>query len=300
MKRYINWLIKGLAMGAADVVPGISGGTLAFILGIYERFLHALTSFNLEAIVLLRRGQFKMLWRHIDGAFLLCLFGGILLSIAALANVISYLLEHRPVPLWAFFNGLILAALPWLLRSVHFNLMRIGVLIAGAIFALSISFLSPSPAEPGALLFFLAGFLAICAMILPGISGSFILLLLGMYAPIVAAVSELNIPMLGLFAVGCVLGLLTFSRLLSMLLKRYHDSMLAFLCGVIVGAFYRIWPWQLDGSPVTPDRFATITGQTDMLLAVICFIAGALTIQGLMQLEKIFGNANAELGNKEL
>lgn len=278
-------------MGAADIVPGVSGGTLAFILGIYERFLRALTSFGREAFHLLRRGRIKTFWQHIDGAFLCCLFGGILLSIGALASVVTHFLEHRPVPLWALFNGLIIAALPWLLKPIQFNLKRYLLLVLGALLALSISFLTPVHTDPLPWMFFVAGFVAICAMILPGISGSFLLLLMGMYAPIVAAVSDARISMLALFATGCVLGLLVFSRVLTSLLKRFHDSMLALLCGIVIGALYRIWPWQAEGTPIGPGAYADIFGSTDVLLAAVFFVVGALLIQGLMKLEKLLGGS---------
>lgn len=281
-------------MGAADIVPGVSGGTLAFILGIYERFLTALTSFNLQALQLLRRGRIQTFWQHIDGAFLCCLFGGILISIASLASIVTYFLEYRPVPLWALFNGLIIAALPWLLKPIQFTLWRSLLLCVGVIVALSISFLAPVQTNPMPWMFFLAGFIAICAMILPGISGSFLLLLMGMYAPIVAAVSNLQLTVLVLFATGCVLGLLVFSRVLTALLKRFHDSMLAILCGVVIGALYRIWPWQLNEQPTSPGAYAEATGQSDMLLALIFFVLGALLIQGLMKLEKILGGSPAK------
>lgn len=299
MKQYINWMIKGLAMGAADIVPGVSGGTLAFILGIYERFLRALTSVNLQAIHLLRRGQFKALWKHVDGAFLCCLFGGILLSIAALASIVTHFLEHRPVPLWALFNGLIIAALPWLLKPIRFTPWRSVLVCIGVLIALSVSFIAPVQTDPLPWMFFAAGFIAICAMILPGISGSFLLLLMGMYAPIVAAVSEIQLAMLGLFAAGCALGLMIFSRVLTALLKRFHDSMLALLCGIVIGALYRIWPWQLENQPTSPAGYAEVTGNSDLLLACVFFVLGALIIQGLMKLEKLLVGKSAVEGNEK-
>lgn len=291
MKEKLNWLIKGLAMGAADIVPGVSGGTLAFILGIYERFLAALTSFNLEAFNLLRRGRWHTCWTHIDGTFLTVLFSGILISIATLAGGISYLLEHRPVPLWALFNGLILGALPYLLRPIHFTFGRALVLGFGVLLAASISFLTPAHTDPATWMFFAAGFIAICAMILPGISGSFLLLLMGMYAPVVAAVSDVKVGLLALFASGCVLGLLVFSRILSALLKRFHDGMLALLCGIVIGALLRIWPWQQDTELMSPSRYAEATGHSDIWLALLCVALGFAIIHGLMQLERLLGKS---------
>jgi putative membrane protein len=290
MKSYLQWIIKGMAMGAADVVPGVSGGTLAFILGIYQRLLAAISSVNLAAVKLLARGKFAELWRHIDGAFLLCLFSGILLSIFSLASVISYLLEHRPVPLWAFFNGLILASLPVLVRSVSWSAARFGLFLLGALFGISISMLAPVQLEPAAYMFFIAGAIAICAMILPGISGSFILLIFGMYGPVMLAVTEFQLAILALFASGCIIGLLSFSRLLNWLLKHFHDATLALLTGVVVGALYRIWPWQHNQQMFTPWQYRQHVANNDVLLAAVALMAGIVVIALLLNLERLFNS----------
>jgi putative membrane protein len=294
MKNYLQWMIKGLAMGAADVVPGVSGGTLAFILGIYSRLLGAISSVNITAARLLLRGRFKTLWQYIDGTFLLCLFSGILLSIFSLANGIGYLLEHRPVPLWAFFNGLILASLPILLRSVNWSAKRALLCGCGILFAVAIGMLAPVQFEPAPYMFFLAGAIAICAMILPGISGSFILLILGMYGPVMLAVTEMQLGVIALFASGCLIGLLSFSRLLNWLLKHYHDETLALLIGVVIGALYRIWPWQHNQQMISPWHYQQQVGNNDLLLAVGALIAGVIMITLLMNLGRLFNNAEAE------
>lgn len=294
MKEKLNWLIKGLAMGAADVVPGVSGGTLAFILGVYERFLAALTAINLKALNLLRKGRWRTCWQHIDGTFLSILFSGILISIFSLAGAINYLLEHRPVPLWALFNGLILGALPYLLQPIRFNLKRVLLLGVGVVFAASISFLTPVQTNPAAWVFFFAGFIAICAMLIPGISGTFLLLLMGMYAPVVAAVSDLNVTLLVIFASGCVAGLILFSRVLTALLQRFQDSTLALLCGIVIGAFVRLWPWQIDSELMSPARYAEIMGHTDIIGALICLGVGFGLIKGLRYLEQMLGKSPAQ------
>ncbi|WP_019677600.1 DUF368 domain-containing protein [Arsukibacterium perlucidum] len=291
MKNYFQWIIKGLAMGAADVVPGVSGGTLAFILGIYERLLAAISSIDTAAVKLLLKGRFSALWQHIDGTFLLCLFSGILLSIFSLANVISYLLEHRPVPLWAFFNGLILASLPVLLRSVSWSAARLLLLVLGIVFAVAVGMLAPVQLQPAPYMFFLAGAIAICAMILPGISGSFILLILGMYAPIMLAVTELRFTTLALVAAGCLVGLLSFSRLLNWLLKHFHDATLALLTGVVIGALYRIWPWQHNQQVLSPWQYQQLVANHDLLPAIMAVIAGILVITLLLNLERLFNTA---------
>lgn len=284
--QYLQWIIKGLAMGAADVVPGVSGGTLAFILGVYERLLAAISSCNLLALKLLSRLQLAAFWRHIDGTFLLCLFGGVLVSIFSLAGVLTYMLEYRPIPLWALFCALILTALPPLLRSVRWSLWRLLLCGVGIAFALIIGMLTPRQLEPQSWMFFVAGAIAICAMILPGISGSFILLMSGMYAPVLAAVTGLQLNVLALFLLGCIVGLLSFSRLLNWLLRHYHDASLALLIGVVFGAFYRIWPWQLDQQLYLPWQYAAKAGDADSLMALLFALSGALIMLALLHMEK--------------
>lgn len=284
--QYLQWIIKGLAMGAADVVPGVSGGTLAFILGIYERLLAAISSCNLAALKLLGRLQFKALWRHIDGTFLLCLFSGVLLSIFSLAGVLSYMLANRPIPLWALFCALIVTALPPLIRPLRWNIWRFALLLLGAVFAIAIGMLTPRELQPQSWMFFLAGAVAICAMILPGISGSFILLMSGMYAPVLAAVTGLQLSVLSLFLLGCIIGLLSFSRFLNWLLKHYHDASLAFLVGVVLGAFYRIWPWQHEQSLYWPWQYQQQVGDADILLAAVFAASGVAVMWLLLNMEK--------------
>lgn len=288
MKKYAQWMVKGAAMGMADIVPGISGGTIAFILGIYERFLQALTSFNLQALKHLSGFRFKALWQHIDGAFLLSLFGGILIAIFSLANLITFMLEHHPVPLWSFFNGLILASFPLLISKFKWSAYRAGLFVAGAVAAMLITTLTPMHTNPSYWMFLGAGFISICAMMLPGISGSFLLLIMGMYAPITTAVSELNLLPLGIFATGAIAGLLVFSRLLQWALKRAHDAMLALLSGIVLGALFRIWPWQIDNNLVTPMRYAEVHLSADIGWAILAFVLGAGLIQLLLHLEQLF------------
>jgi putative membrane protein len=286
--QYLQWVIKGLAMGAADVVPGVSGGTLAFILGIYERLLAAISSFNMQAVTLLFRGRFKTLWQHIDGTFLLCLFGGILLSIFSLAGIISYMLQHRAIPLWSLFCALIITALPHLLRSLNWTPSRLLLCLLGIIFAVLVGMLTPRELAPASWMYFVAGAVAICAMILPGISGSFILLMSGMYAPVLLAVSELQLGVLCLFMLGCITGLLSFSRLLNWLLKHYHDASLALLIGVVIGALYRIWPWQLEQQLYLPWQYAVKVGSADIFAAAVCAVAGMVIMLLLLNMEKWF------------
>ena len=284
--QYIQWIIKGLAMGAADVVPGVSGGTLAFILGIYERLLTAISNCNLAALHLLLRGRVRQVWQQIDGTFLLCLFGGVLLSIFSLAGVITYLLEHRAIPLWALFCALIITALPHLCGSVRWNAWRLVLCALGIVFAVLVGMLTPRELEPQAWMFFVAGAVAICAMILPGISGSFILLMSGMYAPVLLAVTQLQFGVLSLFMLGCIIGLLSFSRLLNWLLRHYHDASLALLIGVVIGALYRIWPWQAGQQLYLPWQYASDIGPADGLVAALSALAGVALMLVLLNMEK--------------
>jgi putative membrane protein len=292
--QYLQWIIKGLAMGAADVVPGVSGGTLAFILGIYQRLLCAISRCNLTAIRLLLRGRCKAMWQYVDGTFLVCLFSGVLLSIFSLAGVISYLLHHRPIPLWALFCALIITALPHLCRSIRWRPRYLLLCVTGVIFSLLVGMLTPRELEPQSWMFFVAGAIAICAMILPGISGSFILLMSGMYAPVLLAVTELQLGVLSLFMLGCIIGLLSFSRLLNWLLQHYHDASLAVLIGVVIGALYRIWPWQLEQQLYLPWQYAARAGQADIVLALLSAVAGAVLMLLLLNLEKWLQPAPAD------
>ena len=245
MNSNILTLLKGIAMGAADVVPGVSGGTIAFITGIYERLLNAIKSINLTALSKLRKEGLAAAWKHIDGTFLAFLFGGIIASILSLARALEWSMHHYPQLLWAFFFGLIVASAIYIGRHVKkWNIATVAALIIGALISFGITQVSPAEANPTYLVIFLSGFIAICAMILPGISGSFILLLLGMYAHVLGAVNDMNFIFLGLFLVGCVLGLLTFSHILSWTFKNFREVTLATLTGFMIGALNKVWPWQ--------------------------------------------------------
>lgn len=273
--------LRGLLMGAADIVPGVSGGTVAFITGIYETLLASIRAVDLEFLGKLSRLDVGGAWQHINGRFLSALLLGIATSIFSLARLISWVLEHHPVPLWAFFFGLILASALVLLRQVEqWTVPVMLLLLAGITVALSIA-LSPVVAmDIGMASVFLSGFLAICAMILPGISGSFILVLLGMYGTVLAAVKSLDLLFLLVFAVGAGMGLICFSRLLHWLLQRYHQGTMALLTGFLFGSLAVVWPWKrvldwVEGShgqlkpaqqlPVSPSEYFVATGQEPLL-----------------------------------
>ena len=240
------WLyLKGIAMGSADVVPGVSGGTIAFITGIYTELLDSIKSVNPSALMLLFKQGPKAAWKAINGTFLITLLAGILTAILTLAKVIHYLLDQHAVLLWSFFFGLILASSLHIGKQIkQWQPSTLIALLIGALFAGFISIASPSSIEASYLNIFIAGSIAICAMILPGISGSFILLLMGLYAPVLAAVKGLQVDIMLIFALGAILGLMLFSHLLSWLLHHYQDLMFSLLTGFMLGALLKVWPWK--------------------------------------------------------
>ena len=278
-------------MGAADIVPGVSGGTIAFITGIYFRLLEAINAVPVATFRYLLRGQFRSFWSTIDGSFLTLLLAGILTSIVTMAAAISYLLEQYPVLIWSFFFGLILASVWHVGRQARqFRSRLLAPLAAGVVLAWWITTLSGGQINPSGLAFFGAGALAICAMILPGISGSFILVIIGMYAPVLAAIKSPDLLVLALFMCGCVAGLLSVARLITWAFHHYHDLVLALLTGFMIGALNKVWPWKevlswrtnssgsqvpLHEVSVMPARFSELTGQDpQVMLAVIMAVCG--------------------------
>ncbi|MAT93288.1 MAG: DUF368 domain-containing protein [Halioglobus sp.] len=273
--------LRGVLMGAADIVPGVSGGTIAFITGIYDTLLASIRAVDLVFLRKVLRLDITGAWRHVNGGFLLALVLGIATSILTLARLIEWLLHAHPVLLWAFFFGLILASALVLLREVRgWTAPRLLCLLAGTGIALCIALSPVLQLEAGLAGVFLAGFLAICAMILPGISGSFILVLLGMYSTVLAAVNNLDIALLLVLMVGAVSGLLCFSRLLHCLLRRFHQPTMALLTGFLFGSLAVVWPWKrvlqwVQGSdgqlkpaqqlPVSPLEYQVYTGQDPQL-----------------------------------
>ncbi len=280
-KSPLGVFLRGLLMGAADIVPGVSGGTMAFITGIYETLLGSISSVDLEFARRLLRLDIRGAYDHVNGTFLLCLLAGIATSVLTLARLIGWVLEHHPVPLWAFFFGLILASALVLLKQVRsWTPQRVAALLAGGVFATAVALTPVVNLHIGAPGIFIAGFVAICAMILPGISGSFILVLLGMYGTVLTALKGLDIVFIAIFAAGAGCGLLFFSRILHWLLARFHEATMALLTGFLFGSLLVVWPWKQvlewvpssDGSlkpahqlPVLPGNFETLTGQAPQL-----------------------------------
>ena len=232
-------------MGAADVVPGVSGGTIAFISGIYEELIDAINSVNFNTIKILKNKGIKAAWKAVNGNFLASLLTGILVSILSLEQLIKWLLEHKPIMLWAFFFGLVLASIFFVGKQVSkWNLKHIFFLIIGAFVAYYITILPALGANTSPWFMFISGALAICAMILPGISGSFILVLLGAYKPVLDALHNKDLKIILFLIMGAVVGLLTFSRLLKWMFDHHKDTTLAVLTGFIIGSLNKIWPWK--------------------------------------------------------
>ncbi|WP_438973449.1 DUF368 domain-containing protein [Polaribacter sp.] len=298
IKDYIIISLKGMAMGAADVVPGVSGGTIAFISGIYEELLGSISTINLELFKTLRNEGFKVAWKKLNGNFLLALFMGIFISVVSLAKAIKYLLENEPILLWSFFFGLVLASIIYIAKQIKkWNFISVLVLIIGAFVAYYITTLNPLVNENSSLLFmFIAGALAICAMILPGISGAFILVLLGAYRPILSAVSDKDLKTIAVVGLGAVIGLLSFSKILKWLFNHYKDYTLAVLSGFIIGSLNKIWPWKqtitwrtnshgaqvpFNQQSVLPSNF---DGDAQLLFAILLAFIGFALILGMEKL----------------
>lgn len=245
LRNYLLLVLRGMGMGAADVVPGVSGGTIAFITGIYEELVHSIKSINIKALRYFFSGRWRLFWKQVNGNFLLAVFGGVFVSVLSLAKVLEYLLEHHPILIWSFFFGLILASSYVVSRKIsRWTTVKVLFLAAGIAIAFLITSVTPATTT-GALWFvILSGGLASCAMILPGISGSFILLLLGKYEFALHAVNERIITDLMMLGAGALLGLVLFANLLSWLLKRYYEVTIAILVGFMIGSLNKIWPWK--------------------------------------------------------
>ncbi|KGL63912.1 DUF368 domain-containing protein [Polaribacter sp. Hel1_85] len=298
IKDYLVIGLKGMAMGAADVVPGVSGGTIAFISGIYEELLGSISNVKLGLFKTLKEDGLKAAWKQVNGNFLASLFIGIFVSIVSLAKAIKYLLENEPILLWSFFFGLVLASIIYIVKQISkWSFTSLFVLILGAFLAYYITTLNPLVSENSSLLFmFLAGAIAICAMILPGVSGAFILVLLGAYKPILAAVNDRDLKTIAAVGAGAIVGLLTFSKILKWLFSNYKNYTLAALTGFIIGSLNKIWPWKetltwrtnshgvevpFNQQSVTPFSF---DGDAQLTMAIVLAVIGFAIILGMEKL----------------
>ena len=301
--RYWGVGVRGLAMGAADVVPGVSGGTIAFITGIYTELLDSLSRIGPHTLGILFREGVAAAWRQVNGNFLLALFSGILISIFSLAKVISFLLEHYPIVVWGFFFGLILASVFPIARRVPQWTWQCGLaLLLGVLGAVLVSEMRPTEIAATPVTLFFSGAIAICAMILPGISGSFILLMIGIYPQVITSVHEMDIGALFWFAAGAGCGLLLFSRLLSWLMHRFPSITLSALVGILLGSLKIVWPWKLQDpagvgagqealaptmTNVLPGEFARVSGEPSYFVGAA--MAGLLALILVLSIEWVHG-----------
>ena len=292
-------------MGAADSVPGVSGGTIAVITRIYDELIYSIRSIDVRAIRLLLTEGIGRAWNYVNGTFLLVLACGILLSLRLSAGLVLSLMENNFEALMAFFIGLVIAS-SWTLKSEcgSWQWATIAILLAGMVLTFLVSNLSPYTAEIGYSYLFLCGVIAICAMILPGLSGAFLLLVLGVYDYVLAALVNLELLTIFVFAVGCITGLLAFSRVLSWTLSRYREFSYAFLTGMLLASVYVLWPWQqadsyyqdsegeahvLQSHNVWPSEYEVLTGQDPQLLSVLISLLVGITI--ITGFDKLFRNS---------
>mgnify|MGYP006091250879 CR=1 FL=1 len=306
-KQYLLLFSKGLAMGAADVVPGVSGGTIAFVSGIYMELIDSIKSLNLEALRVLKSQGGAAVWRHINGNFLITLLAGILTSLFSLAVFMQYLLAQHPLPLWSFFVGLIAGSVIYLLRQYRLTRWQDMLLfVTGIAVAWAVSVAPAVQLEGGLVTMFFAGSIALCAMILPGISGSFILVLLGLYPVFITAIAQLQLDILSVFALGGIIGLALFSRFLSWMLARYEVSVIAVMCGFLVGSLNIIWPWKLvlesavshSGKTIVlaaqnlwPSQYTQLVGgDAQTLLSASAMLLGLILVLGLEYVGSRFNN----------
>jgi putative membrane protein len=288
-------VLKGMGMGAADVVPGVSGGTIAFITGIYEELVHSIKNINPKTISTLWKEGLPAFWKAVNGSFLLSVVGGILISVLTLARILEYLLVNHPILIWSFFFGLIIGSAIFVARSIEkWNIGTVISGLAGIAIAWIITSFTPAETSEAYWFIFLSGALAICAMILPGISGSFILLLLGKYQFVLSALNEGRISIIAVLLTGAFTGIIAFSHLLSWLLDKFHHLTIAMLAGFMIGSLNKIWPWKVTVETyidshgeiqpllqdnVLPGRFISETGTDPQILwAVLLALAGFLLI----------------------
>jgi len=291
--------LKGIAMGAADIVPGVSGGTIAFITGIYEELISSINNINLGALKVLRKDGLKVFWQHVNGTFFLFLFVGIGVSVLGLAKIVRYLLENEAVLTWSFFFGLIVASAILIGKTISkWTIPVITAFALGTIAAMYITSIETTASVSGNWYIFISGCIAICAMILPGISGAFILVLMGSYHIVLKALDNKDIMTIAVFLTGCVVGLLSFVRLLKFLFTKYKELTIAVLTGFMIGSLYKVWPWKVnvgdaplvvhsDGreewmmTNVFPQDFA---GDPKLIFAIGCAIIALILVLGLERL----------------
>lgn len=261
-KPSFQLFLKGMAMGAADVVPGVSGGTIAFITGIYKKLIDSISQLKPSLLLVLKNEGFASFWKKSNATFLINLFAGVFVSIFSLMKVANYLLDTYPILVWSFFFGLVLASVVYLLKQVEkWNIAMIILLALSCVLAVFVSFVNPSSGSDSYLYLFISGAIASCAMILPGLSGAFILVLLGSYKNVTDAVSNFDIVKIVMVALGAVVGLLSFARLLKFLFEKYNNLMMVVLTGFVAGSLTKIWPWKITTKTETINNKEIILEQ---------------------------------------
>lgn len=300
LKDFLLVSVKGACMGAADVIPGVSGGTIAFIMGIYDEFVGSIARIDSEAVKLLFKGRFRDFWSHINGSFLLALVAGIGVSVVGLAGLMQMLLSDFPIQTWAFFFGLIVASSIFILRGISGWRWRDGLfLVLGCVLGVVVCTLSPTKTPDALWFIFLSGATAICAMILPGISGSFILLILGKYQYIMGCISGLvagenigtNFLVLVVFLVGAVVGIISFSKFLHWLLARWNKETLIVLAGFIIGSLVKVWPWS-NMEAIVCSQFPEVAALAEAVETAEEMATSSVDIQAA---ETVISNAEAAL-----
>ena len=297
MKEYLNLLIKGIGIGAANVIPGVSGGTIALISGIFEKLIDSLKSFDIKAVKLFFSGKFREFASYINLDFLIAVFGGVFISILTFAKLLDFLFQDYPVYVWSFFFGLIVASVYFVGKTINkINVAVVISFIVGSSIALAISIMSPAAENDSFYYLFICGIVAVCSMIIPGLSGSFVLILMGNYKLVfIEAVNNFDLGILVPVGLGAIFGLIAFSHLLSWIFKRFRDPTLALLTGFILGSLGMLWPWKEElyqvnamGEYLTkPDGSFVIQGyhrylpdsfSLEVFMAFLLMILGVLTI----------------------
>ncbi len=290
LRERLLLLAKGVLIGLSDSVPGVSGGTIALLTGVYSRLLAAISSADLKALRLLLRGELGRLWLRIDGAFLLFLALGMLAGLLLSANTVLYALETHPIPLAGFFMGLVIGTVVLLRRQFQLRgLFGPMLFIAGALLVASLLWLEPGRTVTSNGGLFIAGAIAICGMLLPGLSGAFLLILLGAYERMLQALVAVEIGPIAVFALGCALGLAVFSRFLTWLLRRHAQATSTFIGGLLMGSLLVIWPWRVTehAQPLLPWDYAKLTGAEPQLAwASLALAAGFLLVLAVERLFK--------------
>ncbi|MDP6375399.1 MAG: DUF368 domain-containing protein [Pseudomonadales bacterium] len=283
-KRWMGVFARGMAMGVAEVVPGVSGGTIAFVTGIYEELVTSLAQFRPASLGEALRDP-RGFWRTHNLGFLLCLVAGMLTAVLLFARALVHALEMTPTVVWGFFFGLIAASVVMIGRARSVRLLgSIGVL--GVVLGFLSTRIVPGNLDATLAIYFIGGALAVCAWILPAVSGSFLLLVIGIYQPVLTAVSHFDFLVIGVFVLGCLVGLMSFSRLLNYLMMRVREPLLALLTGFMAGAAVRLWPWQFQETLYAPDAWAAATGEPARAVATLmAMVAGIFGIWMLSRLE---------------